>query len=102
MDKRAPEGGTSVRSLLASQTLAGQSFENYVMAFPSEVTMGDYTVMQDVPLGGAGRPWNETARLAREKFERNYPGDATEALAAIDDLEKVNDIRDVARLFAPR
>ena len=102
MDKRAPEGGTSVRSLLAPQTLAGQSFENYVMAFPSEVTMGHYTVTQDVPLGGAGRPWDETAQLARDKFAQNYPGEATEALAAIDDLQKVNDIRDVARLFAPR
>ena len=103
MDKRAPEGGVSVRSLLAAQTLAGQSFESYVMAFPSEVTLnGKYTVTQDVPLGGAGRPWDETAQLAREKFTQNYPGDAHEALAVIDRLQDVPDFRDVARLFAPQ
>jgi 2-methylcitrate dehydratase PrpD len=103
MDKRAPEGGVSVRSLLAAQTLAGASFEDYVMAFPSEVTMhagAEYTASQDVPLGGAGRPWEETAALAREKFATNFPGDAAAALAAVERLEESPDVRDVAALFA--
>jgi 2-methylcitrate dehydratase PrpD len=99
MDNRAPEGGVSVRSLIAAQTLAGLSFEDYVMAFPSEVSVGDYAVTQDVPLGGAGRPWEETERLAREKFARNFPGDPSEALAAVDSLDQVSD---VTGLFARR
>ena len=102
MDKRAPEGSTSVRSLLGAQTLAGQSFESYVMAFPSEVTMNGYTASQDVPLGGAGRPWDETAAYAREKFTTNFPGDAAAALQAIDDLENVTDVREITKAFAPR
>jgi 2-methylcitrate dehydratase PrpD len=94
MDKRAPEGGVSVRSLLDAQTLEGQSFERYVMAFPAEVTMnGTHTALADVPLGGAGRPWEETARLSREKFVANYPGDASAILELVDHLEDVADLR---------
>lgn len=107
MDKRASEvgerGGASVRSLLAAQTLAGQSFENYVMTFPTEVslrtTVGrEYTELQDIPLGGAGRPLGETARLVREKFVTNFPGDAAQANAALDAVERLEDIDDVRRV----
>jgi 2-methylcitrate dehydratase PrpD len=105
MDKRAPEGRVSVRSLLAAQTLAGQSFEDYVMAFPSEVTMrtaqgASYVESQDVPLGGAGRPWAETEALVREKFRGNFTGDATRALDAIANLESVTDVREIVPLLS--
>ncbi|MGH7856717.1 MAG: MmgE/PrpD family protein, partial [Candidatus Binatia bacterium] len=107
MDKRASlqgEGGTSVRTLLGAQTLAGLSFEDYVMAFPAVVTLrtasGEtYEASQDVPLGGAGRPWEETAELARQKFVRNFTGDATAAVAAIDRLEEADDVREVTSLL---
>jgi hypothetical protein len=92
----------SVRSLLAAQTLAGQSFEDYVMAFPSQVSAGDYAVTQDVPLGGAGRPWDETAQLARDKLMANFPGDATVALNAIDELDNAADVREITKAFARR
>lgn len=108
MDQRASlagEGGTSVRTLFGAQTLEGLSFEDYVMAFPAVVTLrtasGEtYEASQDVPFGGAGRPWEETAELARRKFVTNFAGDATAAVAAIDRLEETDDIRDVANLLS--
>jgi hypothetical protein len=97
-----------VRSLLGGQTLEGRSFETYVMAFPAEVTMvttdgREYIQLQDIPLGGAGRPWDETKKLAREKFLGNFAGDAAranEALAAVDALEDVDDVRELGRLLS--
>jgi len=108
MDKigaKAGEGGTSVTSLLGAQTLAGQDFERYVMAFPSEVTVttrsgATYTALQEVPLGGAGRPWDETKQLVERKFRDNFTGDADAALAAIDALDDCDDVSSVASLLA--
>ncbi len=103
MDKigaRAGEGGTSVAGLLGAQTLAGQDFERYVMAFPSEVTInGELTALQEVPLGGAGRPWDETKQLVERKFRENFTGDADAALRAIDSLEDCADVSSVASLL---
>ncbi len=109
MDKRASEvgerGGASVRSLLAAQTLAGASFEAYVMTFPTEVTLcttdgKEYTELHDIPLGGAGRPWEETERLVREKFLANYAGDRSRASDALDAVERLEEIEDVRELTA--
>jgi 2-methylcitrate dehydratase PrpD len=108
MDKLAAklgEGRTSVVGMMGAQTLAGQDFETYVMAFPSEVTVrttsGDtYVALQDVPLGGAGRPWDETKQLVERKFRENFTGDADAALAAVDALEDASDISSVASLLA--
>jgi 2-methylcitrate dehydratase PrpD len=112
MDKRAAEigerGGVSVRSLLAGQTLGGQSFEEYVMTFPTEVTLrtsagAEYTELHDIPRGGAGRPWEETAGLVREKVLANYSGDASranEALEAVDRLEELDDVRELTALLS--
>jgi 2-methylcitrate dehydratase PrpD len=104
MDKlaaKAGEGKTSVTTLLGSQTLAGQDFERYVMAFPSEVTIdGKHTALQEVPLGGAGRPWDETRQLVERKFRANFQGDADAALAAIDALDEAADVSSVASLLA--
>jgi 2-methylcitrate dehydratase PrpD len=113
MDKRASEigeqsGGASVRSLLGAQTLAGQSFDGYVMAFPSEVTMrttdgGEFSALQDVPLGGAGRPWEETEALVREKFLSNFSGDevrAKDALEAVARLEEIDEVSELTGLLA--
>ena len=104
MDKigaRAGEGGTSVTSLLGAQTLAGQDFETYVMAFPSEVTINrQHTALQEVPLGGAGRPWDETKQLVERKFRENFTGDADAALKAIQTLDACGDLSSVASLLA--
>jgi 2-methylcitrate dehydratase PrpD len=112
MDKRAGEigerGSVSVRSLLGGQTLAGQSFEGYVMTFPTEVTLrtatgAEYTELQDIPLGGAGRPWEETDALVREKFLTNFSGDrarADEAVDAVLRLEQMDDVRELTALLA--
>lgn len=111
MDKRASEvgerGGASVRSLLGAQTLAGQSFEHYVMAFPAEATLRttsgqEYAASQDIPLGGAGRPWAETEELVREKFVRNFSGDggrAQDALDAVASLDEAPNVREVTGLL---
>jgi 2-methylcitrate dehydratase PrpD len=110
MDARASEvgeqGGASVRTILGAQTLAGQSFERYVMAFPAEVTLrtasgAEYTELRDVPLGGAGRPWEETEALVVEKFLRHHPGPrAQEAVEAVRRLEDVADVRELTALLS--
>jgi 2-methylcitrate dehydratase PrpD len=91
------------------QTLEGVSFEGYKMAFPAEVTLKttsgeEYQALQDIPLGGSGRPWAQTELLARQKFLDNYSGDrakAERAIAAIDRLEDVEDVREIVSLLAP-
>ncbi len=114
MDARAAKAsesaGFSLANVLSAKTLDGVSFENYVMAFPSHVTVrttdgAEYTASQDAPFGAAGRPWEETDALVREKFVSNFAGDrsrADEALAAIDRLEDVGDVRVIAELLAVR
>jgi 2-methylcitrate dehydratase PrpD len=100
--------GTHIGPLLQAKTLEGYSFEDYVMSFPAvvTVTMKDgrtREVRQDVPLGAAGRPVDETAALVRAKFLSNFAGDAgraEEALDAIEHLEDVDDIRTIAPLLA--
>ena len=100
--------GFELAGVLSAKTLDGVSFEGYVMAFPAEVTLTTtagktYTASEEVPLGGAGRPWGETEVLVREKFLTNFAGDRTraeEALAAITSLEDVDDVREIAPLMS--
>ena len=105
--KASESKGFSLASVLSGRSLDGVSFEGYVMAFPAEVTLRttdgrNYTAAQEAPLGAAGRPWDETERLVRDKFVSNFAGDAaraTEAAAVIEHLEDVNDIREVTALL---
>jgi hypothetical protein len=60
----------------------------------------EYVATQDVPLGGAGRQWEETEALVREKLTKNFSGDATEAIEAVEHLEDAADVREVAALLA--
>jgi 2-methylcitrate dehydratase PrpD len=111
MDARAgrasESNGFSLASVLSNRSLESVSFEGYVMSFPAEVSMRtadgrEYTGAQDVPLGAAGRSWEETERLVREKFVSNFAGDgarADEALAAVERLEDVDDVREVTELL---
>lgn len=116
--KLAAGGGFDLRALLAGdpdvadpdgdagKSLSGASFEGYVMAFPAEVRLRTtsgrtYEASQDVPLGGAGRPWKETADLVREKFRRHGPGDVDRALSLVDRLEDVTDVGELASALAP-
>jgi 2-methylcitrate dehydratase PrpD len=101
--------GFSLRSLLSARgSLDEVSFEGYTMAFPSEVTLattdgGRYQAAQDVPLGAAGRDWSETSELVRRKFTGCFDGGdraAKAALAAIEDLENVSDVRELTPVLA--
>ncbi len=98
--------GTHIGPLLANKTLDDVSFEDYVMAFPAHVTITTkdgrtHEARQDTPLGAAGRPWEETRVLAREKFIAGYDGgSADRALEAIDHLEGIDDLREVAQFFS--
>ncbi|MGH9390749.1 MAG: hypothetical protein ACRD1Z_14120, partial [Vicinamibacteria bacterium] len=93
-------------------TLDGVSFEKFRMAFPAEVklvTEGDeyYTERQDVPLGGAGRPHEETSALVRKKFvESASPvlGEkpALRALEQIDHFEEIDSIATFVRSLCRR
>lgn len=115
LDARAAEAsssaGFSLGALLGAEekSLDGASFEGYVMAFPAEVRVttrdGDVlSARQDVPLGAAGRPWEETTELVGRKFLDNFAGppeQAERALRAVWRLEEVDDVRDlVATLSA--
>jgi 2-methylcitrate dehydratase PrpD len=101
--------GFSLANVLSKKSLEGVSFEGYVMAFPADVVLRttsghEYTASQDAPYGAAGRPWDETRDLVRRKFLTNFAGDhgrAEEALAAIDALEDVDDVRELTPLLSP-
>jgi len=78
---QAPEpSGFDLREVLgrdrADPLLDGVSFVDYQSRFPAtvELRLADGSVWRetcDVPLGGAGRPDDETRRLVREKLEGN-------------------------------
>jgi 2-methylcitrate dehydratase PrpD len=106
--KASESKGFSLGSVLSKKSLDGVSFEDYVMSFASAVTITTtdgktYEASQDVPLGAAGRPTDETAELVREKVLRNFSGDAkraTDALEAIEGLESIDNVREIAPLLA--
>lgn len=112
IDARSSEASSSkgfdLGPVLSAKSLDGVSFEGYVMAFPADVTLTTsdgrtYESSEDVPLGGAGRLWDETSSLVREKFLSNFTGDEAHAKAAIDavsSLEEIDDIRELTGLVA--
>jgi 2-methylcitrate dehydratase PrpD len=106
---RASESkGFSLANVLSKKSLNDVSFEGYVMAFPADVTLrtsngSEYTASQDAPFGAAGRDWDETNTLVRKKFLTNFgvdPGRAREALAAVEKLEDVDDVRELTPLLS--
>jgi 2-methylcitrate dehydratase PrpD len=100
--------GFSLAKVLSSRSLDGVSFEGYVMSFPAQLTMHtsegrEYAATQDVPLGAAGRSWEETEALVKTKFTSNFAGDdarAQEALAVVDHLEALDDVRELTKLLS--
>jgi 2-methylcitrate dehydratase PrpD len=99
--------GFELGRVLSAKSLDGVSFEGYVMAFPADVTLTTtsgrtYSASEDVPLGGAGRPWEQTRALVREKFLANAADRSRvdDVIAAIDRLEDVDDVRELAALLA--
>lgn len=105
--KASESKGFSLGAVLSKRTLEGVSFEGYVMAFPADVVLRtsdgrEYAASQDVPFGAAGREWPETSELVREKFLTNFAGDegrAREALAAVEQLEDIDDVRRLTPLL---
>ena len=104
----AERDGFALASVLSGKTLDGVSFENYVMAFPADVTVkttagAELSASQDVPLGGAGRPWDETRALVENKFRANYPGSdsqADEIVTLVDSLEDLSDVSTLAEALS--
>lgn len=94
------EGVTAIDLLAGGtdSTLAGADLAAYATRFPTSVvirltdgTIGERQV--DVPLGGAGRPRDETHRLVVDKFEQCAEGvlgsdQVQETLTLIDALEE--------------
>ncbi|HUO06265.1 MAG TPA: MmgE/PrpD family protein [Candidatus Binataceae bacterium] len=109
--------GIDLRRILAAPdgdyrpSLDGVSFEHYRMAFPVRLTIktraGDsFTGTCEVPLGGAGRPTEETRATVRKKFvitatKSIGPDRAERAAAMIARLEELNDLRELAALLRP-
>lgn len=106
--KASASKGFELASVLSARTLEGVSFEGYVMAFPAAVELrttdgGTYQASQEVPVGAAGRPAEETLEHVRTKFLANVALDETRAkaaLEAVEHLEDVDDIREVTELLA--
>ncbi len=104
----AERDGFALASVLSGKSLSGVSFENYVMAFPADVTVrtstgAELTASQDVPLGGAGRPWEETSALVENKFRANHPGPvdrADEILSLIQHLDDLPDVKVLSDLLS--
>jgi 2-methylcitrate dehydratase PrpD len=98
------ERGFSLGSVLSGKSLDGVSFENYVMAFPSTVTMRaggkTYDSLVAVPRGAAGSDWSDTQALVHDKFVTNFAGDGARALDAIEHLEDVDDVRELTPLLS--
>ncbi len=99
----AERDGFALASVLSGKSLDGVSFENYVMAFPADVTVkttsgAELTASQDVPLGGAGRPWDETSALVEAKFRNNHPGPKDRADIIVSLVEGLEDLKDVTAL----
>ena len=83
--------------------LDGVSFVEYESRFPAtvELELRDGRVLSEtveIPLGGAGRPTEETRGLVRAKLENN--GASPDAFAAIESLGTLSSARDVRRLLA--
>jgi hypothetical protein len=83
--------------------LDGVSFVDYESRFPAtvELELRDGRVLSetvDVPLGGAGRPTEETRGLVRAKLEENgVPRDAFSALESLATLGSALEVREILR-----
>lgn len=94
----------------AGLTLEGADFTAFQMRFPARVTLvtssGDeFAAEASVPLGGAGRPFEETARGVREKFlgnARPHLADPGGALDAVLSLDAARDVRAVVERVVER
>lgn len=82
--------GFDLREILKKQdeALAGADFTKYEARFPAVVkltTTGGETLEErrDIPLGGAGRPADETRQLAEKKY-RDGVGASADAVATLD------------------
>ena len=81
-------------------------FSTYESRFPAVVTMRlksgkSFTARQDIPLGGAGRPREETCRLVRRKLAEAFassPGAAEAIGRFIENLEGSEDAAELASL----
>jgi 2-methylcitrate dehydratase PrpD len=84
------------------ESLAGADFSKFEMRFPARVTLttasGDeFGAEVVVPFGGAGRPWDETMSLVREKFGVNAthladPGAALETVLSFDSTRNISEV----------
>lgn len=101
----------SGRERLSSQAtrvipdLDGKSFEAFEMRIPARLSLlttggEEFSAEVEIPKGAAGRPFEETRGLVREKFLRNvgrYIGEdaATEAMTIVerlDELDRVDEL----------
>ncbi|MGH7812735.1 MAG: MmgE/PrpD family protein [Candidatus Binataceae bacterium] len=109
--------GIDLRRILADPggdyrpTFEGISFENYRMAFPVRLTVKtrdgeSFAETCEVPIGGAGRPFEETRAAVRKKFIDNAAKSigaerAEHAVVIIERLDELADVRELAALLQP-
>lgn len=87
--------------------LQGKSFEGFEMRIPARLVLEtndgeEFGAEVEIPTGAAGRPFEETRALVREKFLRNaglYIGEerANKALATIERIEELDRIDELVR-----
>jgi len=94
--------GAALSAGREAPVLEGASFADYEFRFPVtvEVTLRDGPKLaerRDVPLGGAGRPAEETRGLVRTKLEGN--GAPAGSFAALEDLAELRSAAEVRKVL---
>lgn len=114
-DAISPEGSAfDLRKILRKpdDALAGEDFSRYECRFPARVTLTTasgkkFSELSEIPLGGAGRPDDETRRLVESKLTEGmaFAGNgerASEMIDAVMSLETLDDVSGTLRGAAGR
>ncbi|RIK09918.1 MAG: hypothetical protein DCC49_04850 [Acidobacteria bacterium] len=114
-DAISPEGSAfDLRKILRKpdDALTGEDFSRYECRFPARVTLTTsdgrkFTELSEIPLGGAGRPGDETRRLVESKLAEGvaFSGSgerASEMIEAVTSLEMLDDVSGTLRGAAGR
>lgn len=104
----SPEGATfDLRKILRKpdDALAGEDFSSYECRFPARVTLttnsgNSFSELCEIPLGGAGRPIDETRRLVESKLTEGmaFAGSGNRASEMIDAIASLDSLDDIGEM----
>lgn len=104
------DGALDLRAILSKESdgLKGVDFSRYESRFPAAVELEStagrtYRSRVDIPVGGAGRPFDETADAVERKLLAAFGSDTGSAIAfTVHRLEELPDVAVLARHCASR